>query len=259
MTFFGSSTRLLSLLVAALFLTACSVPEGYTPGADGINDPYEKQNRNVHQFNVSVDRSLLRPVAIGYTRTVPNEIQMLISNFSSNFGEPSDVINSVLQGDMRGAGISTARFAMNTTVGIAGLIDAASAFGIPENDTDFGETLHVWGAKEGPYIEVPILGPSTRRDSVGRAVDFVTNPLGWYRLSAPESYIPPVSRGLDLLSTRGRYSETIDSILYDSADSYAQTRLIYLQTRRFRLGQSAGDGSDSLNPYVDPYEDPYAQ
>jgi phospholipid-binding lipoprotein MlaA len=132
---------------------------------------------------------------------------------------------------------------------------------MPEaTDTDFGETLHVWGAREGAYVELPVLGPSTERDTWGMVVDVFTNPLT-YVLESPENYYGTVASVSSGLSNRGRYAATIDSILYDSADSYAQARSLYLQNRRFELGGSGGDAY--LDPYDDPYgtinEDPYDQ
>ena len=139
------------------------------------------------------------------------------------------------------------RFVINSTLGFGGLFDVASDFGIEDHETDFGETLHVWGAGEGAYVELPFLGPSTQRDAVGKVVDLFTNPLS-YTLDDPESYYGPVASVASGLGNRGRFSDTIDSILYDSADSYAQARLIYLQNRRFELGQ------EDQGAEIDPFE-----
>ncbi len=214
--------------------------------ADGIHDPYETRNRQVHAFNKELDRSLIRPVAVGYSAAMPDEFEDSISNFATNFGQPSVTVNSLFQGDLRGAGISVSRFLINSTLGLGGLFDVASDFGVERHDTDFGETLHVWGVKEGAYAEVPLLGPTTTRDSVGRIVDFFTNPLS-YELDDPERYSGTVASATARIGDRGRYAETIDSILYDSADSYAQTRLIYLQNRRFELG--IADESAEIDPF----------
>jgi len=145
------------------------------------------------------------------------------------------------------------RFAVNTTAGVGGLMDAASWLGMPEATTDFGETLHRWGVAEGNYVELPLTGPSTARDSAGAVVDLFLNPLTY----VDEASITDKALIADTAATIGdRYTfgETFDSVLYDSADSYAQARLLYLQNRRFELGQEAADDS-----FVDPYEDPYAE
>ncbi|THH37005.1 VacJ family lipoprotein [Aliishimia ponticola] len=233
-----------AVLCTAL-LSACSAQNG-APSADGINDPYEAQNRRVHAFNRGLDRAIVRPAGKGYTAIVPDDIEDSVGNFSTNLGQPSVTVNSLLQGDMRGSGISLARFVINSTLGIGGLFDVATDFGIEDHDTDFGETLYVWGVGEGSYIELPLLGPSTARHTAGRIVDLFTNPLS-YNLDDPESYIPPAATVASRLGDRGRYSDTVDAILYESADSYAQARLIYLQNRRFQLG--AQDAGSSIDPF----------
>ncbi len=210
-------------------------------------DPYEPQNRGMHEFNRGLDRALVRPVAKGYSTVIPDDIETVIGRFSTNLSLPSDIVNSVLQLNMRGAFHDTARLLVNTTVGLGGLFDPASEMGMPKGtNTDFGETLHVWGAREGAYVELPLLGPSTERDTWGIAVDLFTNPLS-YIVESPESLIGTGAGVAAGLSKRSKFSDTIDAILYESADSYAQSRSIYLQNRRFELGGT----SDRV--YDDPY------
>ncbi len=213
---------------------------------DGINDPYETQNRRVHAFNRGLDRAIVRPAAIGYSSVLPDEIEDSVGNFARNLGEPSVVVNSLLQGDLQGAGISTVRFVTNSVLGIFGLFDVATDFRLPQHDTDFGETLFVWGVGEGAYLELPVLGPSTSRRATGMVVDLFTNPLS-YVVDSPERYYGTVAAAASGLSRRGRFSDTVDSILYESADSYAQARLIWLQNRRFELGDT-GAAAD-----IDPF------
>lgn len=235
------------LLVCALAVSGCAGSRADLDPSDGVYDPYETTNRKVHNFNRGLDKTLVRSVARGYSKLVPDDIETSVDHFATNLEAPSVAVNSLLQGDARGTGLSVVRFVINTTLGFGGLFDAASEFGIEEHDTNFGETLHVWGAGEGAYLEVPFLGPSTQRDTAGRVVDLFTNPLS-YVLGEPESYYSPASKVASGLGKRGRFSDTIDSVLYDSADSYAQARLIYMQNRRFELGQS-----DAANE-VDPFE-----
>jgi phospholipid-binding lipoprotein MlaA len=123
---------------------------------------------------------------------------------------------------------------------------------MPENDTDFGETLHIWGVGEGAYLEVPFIGPSTERDLAGAVVDILIDPLN--QLPRKERLAATGAKVAGKIADRGRYSDLTDSVLYESADSYAQARLLYLQNRRFELGQTSDEGS-----FVDPYEDPYAE
>ena len=153
-------TRCLLCVLLLAGLAACGGGAPGTLSEDGVYDPYETQNRKVHEFNRGLDRALVRPAAIGYSSILPDEIEDSIGNFASNLGEPSVMVNSVLQGDFRGAGLSTVRFLTNSTLGIFGLADVAREFNLPEHDTDFGETLYVWGAREGAYLELPVLGPS---------------------------------------------------------------------------------------------------
>lgn len=226
-------------------LVACGPGNDLTPD-DGIDDRYETQNRKVHAFNRGLDKAIVRPAAQGYTQILPDEIEDLVGNVAGNLGEPADMTNSLLQGNLRGLGNATLRFVINSTFGVVGLFDVATEWGIPEHDTNFGETLHVWGAQEGAYVELPLLGPSTQRDTIGKVVDLFTNPLS-YVIDEPEAYIPPTASAAARLGDRGRFADTIDSILYESADSYSQARLIYLQNRRFELGQE--DPTAEIDPF----------
>jgi phospholipid-binding lipoprotein MlaA len=235
-------------------LTGCSVP-GPGGAPDGIHDPYEAVNRRNHELNLALDRGLLRPAGKGSTNIIPQPVGESIGNFADNLSLPGTVVNNLLQGDLGGALKNTTRFVVNTVIGLGGLADPASEFGLHEVETDFGATLHVWGVPEGAYVELPLIGPSTERDAVGAVVDLFTNPLS-YVLPSPEKYYGTGAKVLAKMTDRGRYSDTIDSILYESADSYAQARIIYLQNRRFELGGSADD--TYVDPYDDPYGDPYA-
>lgn len=247
MSLFYRVRRAAVLMVTVGSLAACATTEPRSLQPDGINDPYEAQNRRVHEFNLGLDRAIVRPAAVGYSSVLPDEIEDSIGNFASNLGEPSVTVNSLLQGDLRGAGISTVRFVTNSVLGIFGLFDVASDFDLPRHSTDFGETLYVWGVGEGAYLELPIVGPTTARNATGKVVDLFTNPLS-YAVDSPEQYYGTIAGAASSLSNRGRFSETVDSILYESADSYAQARLIWLQNRRFELGDSV-DGAD-----IDPFE-----
>jgi phospholipid-binding lipoprotein MlaA len=233
----------------ALLLAGC----GPAPVPTGINDPDEAQNRAIHAVNKEVDRRALRPVSQAYGAVVPGPGQVLVSNVGSNVGLPSGIVNGLLQADVGGAAQNTMRFLINTTVGIGGIFDPATAMGVPEVTTDFGETLHRWGVPEGAYVELPLIGPTTDRDMLGMAVDVFLNPLRFILPTVEANWATgfQIAAGV---GARSRYSDTIDSVLYESADSYAQTRLLYLQNRRFELGQT-GSGED----FVDPYEDPYGE
>lgn len=221
---------------------------GPAPTPAGFADPFEAQNRAVHRFNLGLDRNLLRPMARGTSKALPEPVEQGISNFAENLELPGTVVNNILQLRLGKAVENTLRFAINTTIGIGGLFDPASAAGVTGKPTDFGETLHVWGLAEGNYLELPLLGPSTERDALGQVVDIVLDP---FKLILPkDSNVPLLARIAGKIVDRGRYSDTVDSILYDSADGYAQARLLYLQNRRFELGQA---------PAEESFEDPYAE
>jgi len=241
--------------MALLMVSACATPEV----ARGVNDPNEERNRKVHAFNKSLDSGLLRPVSSGYGEAVPGRVRRGVGNFAGNLSTPGYFVNDVLQGNIDDAGSNFLRFLVNTPFGFGGLLDVATDMGIPERRSDFGETLHVWGVAEGTYVELPVLGPSTGRDTAGRVVDLFTNPLS-YTLPTPESYAMPLARGLAGVDTRYQYRDLVDSILYESADSYAQARLLYLERRRFELGGGAAPADGEIDPYDDPYGiDPYAE
>ena len=243
------ATAKISGLVALVFLLAACAQK---PAPSGINDPDEANNRKMHAFNLALDETILKPLSSGYGG-VPGPLKDGLTNFADNLDVPGDVVNNLVQGRPDYALENTLRFAVNTILGIGGLFDPASELGIMGKETDFGETLHVYGFGEGAYVELPLLGPSTERDVVGSIVDVGLNPVRLL-LPSPESYVGTVAGLASRLGDRSQYSDTLDSILYQSADSYAQLRLLYLQNRRFELGQTIGDDS-----FLDPYEDPYGQ
>ncbi|MGR3435570.1 MAG: MlaA family lipoprotein [Shimia sp.] len=254
MTSANATLTRLSFLAAALALAGCAAPQ-----PTGINDPFEQTNRRIHEFNKQLDSKALRPASQSYGRDVPNAIQQGVVNFAENVELPAVIVNNALQGDLVALTGNSFRFLINTTFGLLGFVDTSDVIGLEVQDTDFGATLHRWGAPEGPYVELPLLGPSTGRDAVGEVVDAFLNPLS-YMLPTPEAYAPTVADTGDLLTQRFRFTNTIDSLLYESVDSYSQTRISYLQNRRFELGQRSGAGTGDAGDVfgLDPFADPYA-
>lgn len=230
---------------AILGLSAC----GPGPAPQGISDPFEKENRSTHALNLAVDKNVIRPIARSANKIVPKEVVQGVSNFAGNLDLPGEVINDVLQLRLGKAVHNTLRFAINSTIGIGGLFDPATPMGAPEKPTDFGETLAVWGVGEGEYLELPFYGPSTRRDALGKIVDMGLDPVRMF-IPKDKRWIDTFAQIAAKIGDRGRYTETFDSILYDSADSYAQARLLYLENRRHDLGQTTSESE---------FEDPYAQ
>ncbi|QYX56607.1 VacJ family lipoprotein [Roseovarius sp. SCSIO 43702] len=236
-----------ALLGAVLVTAACAKPDpAITRGTP--YDPWEESNRKNHAFNKALDRNVLRPAARGYSAFMADDVETAISRFSENLSLPRSIVNNILQGNGLGATTDTYRFVVNTTLGLGGFFDPATELEMPANtDADFGQTLYTWGVNEGPYVERPFFGPATRRAAIGTVVDLFTDPIN-YVVPTPERYYGTAASVSSGLTSRGRFSDTIDSILYESADSYAATRSIYLQNRRFKLGMGRDD------PYLDPYD-----
>ena len=250
MRLFVSFRRLIPALLILVGLAACTPrPAGHS---GEVFDPYEANNRQTHELNKAVDRAILRPISTASSGASRGGVGQALGNLATNLGEPANALNHALQGNAEGAMTAVARLMINTFFGLGGVFDIAGGTGLPEDGTDFGETLHVWGAPEGAYVELPLYGPSTERDAVGLIVDFIIDPLD--RLIPADAR--PYATAIKLagrVSGRGKFSETVDSVLYDSADSYAQARLIYLQNRRYELGGAEG------TTYADPYADPYQE
>jgi len=237
----------IALLPAALAigLSACAP----APRISTINDPLEVQNRKRHEANKRLDQAILKPLSGAVGGKGGGPISRGISNFASNLSLPGVILNDMLQLNLPEAFSNTARFVMNSTVGLAGVLDVATQNGLSKQDSDFGETLYVWGMPEGRYLELPLLGPSTERDAIGKVVDFLIDPVDRL-VPAPQRYVGTAAKALDTVGDRGRYSGLVDSVLYESEDSYAQSRLLYLQSRRRVL---YGELTE------DDLEDPYAE
>ncbi|MEL6957872.1 MAG: VacJ family lipoprotein [Pseudomonadota bacterium] len=238
--------RKMCIFGALAFVAACSV----APAGVEIHDPYEATNRAIHQFNKDRDQGFLRPAGVAATN-LPVEVTTPVTNFADNVGLPGAIANGVLQADIGGVGTNTMRFLINTTIGIGGLFDPAGAIGLREQSTDFGETLAVWGVPEGAYVELPFLGPSTERDAAGQVVDIIFDPLSSVG-TAPQITYGTYTRVADRIITRGQFAQTIDSVLYESADSYAAARLAYLQNRRFELGEEP-PASEVIDPFASDF------
>ena len=221
-------------------LGACSAPL-----EEGISDPFEASNRQIHEINKSLDKNIIRPVAVLYGNSTPVKLQSAVNNIAVNFSLPNNSINYILQGEIKSASKSSLKFLVNSTLGVVGIYDASSQLGIKSEKTDFGETMAKWGIGEGPYLDILVLGPSNQRDGIGRMVDIVFDPVGL--IGAGPKGVATVTSLTFGLSARSQFRESIDSILYQSADSYAQSRLFFLQNRRYELG------TNQTVPYIDPY------
>lgn len=244
----ASFRRLAMVLVVGAITSGCAGPQT----ASGINDPHEATNREIHKANLVLDRMLLDPASEVAGTVIPKPIRQGVSNFSENLSIPGTVVNDLLQLNIGDAAHNTMRFLFNTTLGLGGLINMSQEAGMEARPSDFGETLYVWGVREGAYVELPVFGPSTSRAVLGRAVDLFLDPFG-YITSTPEKYIKPGTGVFSTVEDRYRYASTVESILYESADSYAQARLLYLENRRYNLGQAVETDDDEQ--YEGLYDD----
>ncbi len=250
---YKSRPRLMvALMAAVLALGGCAAPAQV--GRNAIYDPYEAENRARHAENRAIDSRIVRPLAQRFGGKeqdagpkTPGPVMRGISNFADNLDLPGMVVNNVLQFRLDEAAENTGRFLVNSTVGVLGIFDPAGRMGLETQEADFGETLYRWGAREGAYLELVGLGPTTERDLAGKVVDYLLNPLRFV-IPEPESYVVTAAGLVEKLGDRSEYDQVVDDVLYNSADSYAQTRLLYLQRRRFELGVT------SQSDYLDPYE-----
>lgn len=229
------------LAIIALILAGCA-----TDRTDG--DPLEPVNRAIHGANKGLDRAILRPISVAYGAVTPDPVENGLRNSAANLRLPADAINHTLQGDIPQAARSATRFVVNSTVGVLGLFDPAEDIGISADSTDFGQTLAVWGVGEGPYVELPVLGPATGRAAVGRVVDILIDPVSLL-VKKPEIDAVYGMRALEVVDTRHRLGQVIDSTLYDSADSYAAAKSAYLDNRRRVLKGSTTD-EDLDDPFA---------
>ena len=187
-------------------------------------------NRSTHAFNDAIDRSVAKPVAKAYVKVLPRFVRTGVSNVFNNLDTVGTVFNDVLQGKIRQAGRDSARFLMNSTFGLGGLFDPASAAGLEFNDEDLGQTLGKWGVGPGPYLVLPFLGPSSTRDTFTRLVDQYTYPVTYLGDESTRYII----RGVSLLDMRAGLLD-LDEQIERSYDKYAFIRNAWLQRREFQV------------------------
>jgi len=240
----------LLILLAGLMLTGCAT---LPSGKPDPRDPFERFNRSAFAFNDALDRAVAKPVAKAYKKVTPRIVRTGVSNALSNLGTVSTIINDVLQGKMRQAGQDSGRFLLNSTLGLAGLFDPASAAGLANNDEDFGQTLGKWGVKPGPYLMLPILGPTNVRDGLARIPDQYTYPVNYLEDDSTRYII----RAVDFLDLRSGLLD-LDAQLERSYDRYAFVRNAWMQRREFLVKDgNVDDQSAELEEGME--EDPAAE
>ena len=231
-------------VLAALALGGCVTLPPNAPRSK--QDPWESWNRGVYRVNTALDNAVTKPIAKGYVKVVPSPLRTGISNFVANLNTTDVMINDALQGKFKAAANDLGRFLLNSTLGLGGLLDPATPAGLARNDEDFGQTLGKWGVHPGPFVELPLLGPSDLRDGPAKVVDAYMRPQAYI------NRIPDYSIwGLSLLDTRASLL-SLDETLKHVYDPYAFIRDAYLQRRAYLV--SDGKSSDDA-PLEDPGED----
>jgi len=240
-----------------LGLAGCATPppasdEAGMAAYNEANDPIEPLNRYFFELNLGIDKLFLRPVSEIYRGVVPEIARDGVRNMLHNLDKPVILANDLLQGETDRAGYTAGSFVLNSTVGLLGFFDVTtgpdSFTGLdwPDHEEDFGQTLGVWGASEGPYLVLPLIGPAPPRDAAGRAVDSLIDPWG-YLLNNEHRLGFALSRfGIAALDMRSRNIETLDEIERSSIDFYATIRSLYRQRRNAEIGNGQAGPEDAV-------------
>jgi phospholipid-binding lipoprotein MlaA len=244
----------------AAVLGGCATPP--TDPADRAifeqnNDPLEPLNRKIFTFNLALDHAVFRPIAKTYVFIVPDDGRSAVHNVLDNLKEPTVFFDNLLQGEFKRAGITLGRFALNSTVGIAGLFDVAAKSGIERQPADFGQTLYVWGIQSGPYLILPVFGPSNVRDAIGQGVDSYADP---FTIWANDHGITELTTARLLaggVDDRAQVLDILDDLEKNSVDFYAQLRSMAQQNRAAELNHGTAP-STAPNLYNDPGSPPAA-
>jgi phospholipid-binding lipoprotein MlaA len=214
-------------------------------------DPWEKFNRRVHRFNEAVDRRIAKPLANAYVKVVPRPVRLGIGNFFNNLGQPVSAVNALLQGKPKQAGQTLGRFLLNSTIGIAGVFDPATKAKIPNKSEDFGQTLGVWGWKRSRYVELPLFGPRTVRDTLGMAGDAPLSPIRPIENDKLRVFL----QGLQLVDVRTQLL-SIDRMREGATDDYSLVRDAWMQRRQYQIfGERQSETDASLPDYLDNGDD----
>ncbi|MGD0192650.1 MAG: VacJ family lipoprotein [Rhizomicrobium sp.] len=239
-----SACRVSFLCVFALALAGCA--SAATNVSTGENDPYESFNRKTFALNESMDKHVARPIAVFYTRAVPGIARDGIHNFLTNLGMPVTFINDVLQGEPKRAVDTFGRFVVNSSAGVGGLVDVAQKTGIPEHTSDFGETLGVYGVEEGPFLVLPLLGPSNPRDAFGYGADVAMDPMTWVTFRSSDFF--KLGKGVaGIIDERAQNIDTLDQLERTSLDLYATERSLYRQHRQAEINHGKPNIEDLPN------------
>jgi phospholipid-binding lipoprotein MlaA len=249
--------RIAIIGLSLLLLAGCAtVPRDPAARAEfkANNDPIEPFNRKVFAFNLTFDRVLIKPLAKGYRWAVPDWIRDMVHQVVDNLNEPIVMVNCILQVRLKDAATTGGRFIFNSTFGAGGMADVTTDWGMTEQVGDFGQTLWSWHLPEGPYLDIPIFGPSNPRDTVGQAVDIFIDPFRYEPLN--DNYPDAITTGRIVaggFDQRERNLDSLDEIQRESIDYYASLRSLYRQNRAAEL---RGEKASTTLPPAGFYDDP---
>jgi phospholipid-binding lipoprotein MlaA len=246
-----------AVMLLAIVLGACATPP---PASDTealadfkeTNDPLEPTNRVFYAINNGLDTIILKPAAKAYRAVVPEPVRNSVHNVLVNLGTPVTLGNDVLQAKPRRAGDTLMRFVINTTVGVVGLFDVADKWGYPAHDSDFGMTMAIWGMPEGPFLFLPILGPSDPRDAAGFGVDIAMDPFTWVGKGAVVKGLNWGKTAISAIDARERVLDAIDQIQKTALDPYATFRSLYRQHRESQIADLKSDNRATIPVWFAP-------
>ncbi len=213
------------------------------------NDPLEPTNRIFYAINDGLDAVVLRPLAVGYINAVPEVLRDKIHNALANLSTPVRLANDMMEGKPDRAGTTLMRFVVNSTLGIGGFFDPATGLGYPYHDADFGMTMALWGVPEGPFLFLPVLGPSDPRDAAGYGVDVLLDPFTWVGNGFLVSDLELMRYGFTAVDVRASLIPDLDKVKEQALDPYATFRSLYRQHRKAQIDQVRDDHPPPSSSY----------
>jgi phospholipid-binding lipoprotein MlaA len=228
-------------------VSAAPIQDGATAS---IPDPWSGPNHTSYRVTRAIDRAAIAPAIHAYVRVVPGQVRTGLDNAISNLDEPRTVANDVLQGRFKPAGKATARFVINSTVGVAGLVDVATRIGIEKHESDFGQTLGRYGVRSGPYIFVPLAGPTSLRDGAGRLVDIFADPLGLL-VGGLGTVFGDVRAGVGAVTERTAADDQLKQVDSTFTDPYTSIRSAYSQQRASQIAIARGHTQEDVSQLPD--------
>ena len=240
-------------MLLSCLLVGCTCLKDMDTNVANENDPLEPMNRSVFSFNDTMDTYLMRPIADGYRWLVPKFIRNSVSNVFETLSQPAHFANALLQGQFKDAGSVLGRTGVNLTFGLLGLFDVASEMGIPDPQNDFGQTLAKWGWETGgPFVMLPLLGPSNVRDTIGMGVDATADVYYW-RFKHEKAMVYG-EYAVDGLQTREKMLDLMDNMKSSSTDYYAAMRTMYRQNRQKKINQVLPQNPETEQAYDFDFE-----